>query len=286
MIKVYSADNTTQAYLIANVLEKHGIPATVRGSDSLHGIGQPITVWIKNSLDEGRAKEVLEQCVAEDKDTGEEYGIRTRKKATTSRFVTGMIAGVFIGLALSHYYPTSDEQSAMPASHDRNADGKADVWYEYDSQGVAKESYDQDYDARVDAWYFYDKGILVRVEADRNRDSHPDEWAEYHSSGDLLETRYDLNFDGNPDYWERYSSGVATSYTSDNNHDGTVDEWGDIKNGRITERKWSFHDDDVLDKIAKYRDGRKYEESFDRNRDGVFEEAVVYDEFERVIADE
>jgi len=287
MIRVYTATNSTDAHLIVDVLEKHGIPATVRGSDSLHGIGQPITVWIKNSHDESRAKEVLEEGIDKDGEGTREYGVKTAEKKTgNSHFMLGLIMGVCIGLAVSYFTPAQERQAELPASHDRNSDGKADVWYEYDEQEVVKESYDQNYDGSVDAWYFYEDGIPLRVEVDRNHDSTPDEWAEYRASGDLAETYYDLNYDGKPDHWEHYSNGAATSYTSDNNRDGTADESGEIEYGQIKERKWSFHGDGTWDKIAKYREGRRYEESYDRNRDGIFEEVVAYDEYERVIEEE
>jgi len=284
MTRVYSASNTAEAHLIADVLEKHGIPATFRGSDSLHGIGQPIDVYIKNSHDEARAKEILGERIDKDREIGKEYGVRTtQKKTANSRFLLGLIVGIFIGLVISHYYPPPNELAELPASHDSNSDGKADVWYEYDDQEVVKESHDQNYDGSVDTWYYYDKGVPVRVETDRNHDSTPDQWAQYHASGDLAETYYDLNFDGKQDHWEQYSNGVATSYTSDNNRDGTIDESGEIEYGLIKERKWSFHGDSIWDKIAKYREGRRYEERYDRDRDGIFEEVVAYDEYERIV---
>jgi hypothetical protein len=284
MIRVHTANNTTEAHLIADVLEKHGIPATVRGSDSLHSIGQPITVWIESSQDEARAREILSERGDTDGGVVDEYGVRMAEKKTgTSRFIIGLIVGVLLGLFVSHYYPAQKEQAGLSPSHDRNSDGEADVWYEYDGREVIKESYDQDYDGSADSWYYYDKGVPVRVEVDRNHDGTADEWAEYDASGDLSEAYYDLDFDGKSDHWEQYTNGVPTSYTSDNNHDGTVDESGTIEHGQIKERKWSFHGDGNWDKHARYREGRKYEESYDRNRDGIFEEVVAYDEYERVI---
>jgi hypothetical protein len=287
MIRVYTADNTTQAHLIADVLEKHGIPASVSGSDSLHGIGQPITVWIKDSHDEARAKEILGEHIDRDGETTREDDTRAAgRKAANSQFFLGLIAGLLLGLLISHYYPALKTQAELPAGIDRNSDGRVDTWYEYVGQEVVKDSRDQNYDGRADTWHYYDKGVPVRGEADRNHDSTPEEWAEYNTSGDLAETHYDMNFDGKPDHWEQYSNGVPTSYASDNNRDGTADEWGQIENGQVTERKWSFHGDSTWDKIAKYREGRRYKESYDRNRDGILEEVVTYDEYERVIAEE
>jgi hypothetical protein len=122
---------------------------------------------------------------------------------------------------------------------------------------------------------------------DMNGDGAADSWATYNSAGQLHMTRYDQDFDRREDYWESYENGVPVSYTADNDRDGVVDEWGRFEhgtNGLVVERNWSFSNDRVADKRAFFGAGRKTREEYDRNRDGVFEETIVFDEFERVVS--
>jgi hypothetical protein len=96
--------------------------------------------------------------------------------------------------------------------------------------------------------------------------------------------RYDEDFDGREDLWEVYQTGVRTSYTADNDRNGAVDEWGRFEHATLVERNWSFSNDHVADKRAFYRAGRKVREEYDRNRDGLFEKTVLFDEFEREVS--
>jgi len=59
---------------------------------------------------------------------------------------------------------------------------------------------------------------------------------------------------------------------------------GGAKNGVVVERNWSFSNDRVADKRAFFSAGRKTREEYDRDRDGVFEETTLLDEFERVVS--
>lgn len=96
-------------------------------------------------------------------------------------------------------------------------------------------------------------------------------------------SRYDQDFDRREDYWEVYQKGIPVSYTADNDRNGVVDEWGRFENASQIERNWSFSNDRVADRRAFYRAGRKIREEYDRDRDGVFEQTILFDEFEREV---
>ena len=286
MIRIHTALNSAEAHLVAQALEAQGIATTIRGSESLQGIGEPIAVWLQNPGDEARAKAVLEEFSTGGADMEERHVARPARPKANAGLLQGLIIGLIVGVALSHYYPREEAELEPPASADRNGDGKADAWYEYVDGELVMELYDQNQDGRADTWYRYEKGFASSIEVDRNHDGKADEWALYDDTGALEEARYDMDFDGDPDHWEKYESGLARTYRSDNDGDGKIDEWGTVERGQIVERNWSFRGDGTVDKVALYRNGLKYEESFDRNRDGVFEEKKAYDEFEREITPE
>ena len=198
-------------------------------------------------------------------------------------FVKGLIAGILIGMVALSYYKNTINPPAPLSSYDRNEDGKADTWYEYEGNLLVKEYYDNNHNGKADAWYYYEKAVLSKIEIDGNHDGAVDNQGYYDESGDTAEAEYDRNFDGEMDYWEYFENASQVSYESDNDFNGTHDEWGIVEDGQIVEANWSYHNDKVADKVARYRYGRKYEESYDRDRDGIFDEVIQFDEYERAI---
>jgi hypothetical protein len=125
---------------------------------------------------------------------------------------------------------------------------------------------------------------MVESSYDQNFDGLADRWYAHGEAEQTTNARYDTDFDGREDYWEDFEHDLATSYSADNDRDGTPDEWGEFESGHAaTERLWSFRNDAIIDKRAVYKDGRRVQEQYDRDRDGRFDETLDLDEFERVI---
>jgi hypothetical protein len=125
---------------------------------------------------------------------------------------------------------------------------------------------------------------MVESSYDKNFDGAPDSWHELGKAEQLTSGRYDTDFDGREDSWEEYENGVITSYSADNDRNGIRDEWGEYEGSVYpTLRRWSFKNDAIIDKRAVYKDGRRIQEQYDRDRDGKFDETLDLDEFERVI---
>ena len=166
---------------------------------------------------------------------------------------------------------------------DLNFDGTPDMWEYYENGSIVSNESDRNFDGSIDRLVYYQAGLFSRAEFDRNYDGKYDSWEYYDASGEINEVHYDDNFDGQPELWEVYKNGVAIKYTADNDYDGKVDEWAVLEHRALKERRWSFRNDEIVDKKAVYENGRKTSEAYDRDRDGEFDETIFLDEFERVI---
>jgi len=257
MKKIFSAPNSAEAHLLVEALRQEGIAASVQGEwGSLEGP----SVWIENDTDAERAKAFVAETMVKRNPAATPAQSRGHSGVFVGGLLLGLILGALIAGSLGFRLPPNSESSS-PESWDLNGDGMPDNWARYDSAGR-----------------------LVESSEDRNFDGSPDSWLTYDPPGMLTMGRYDEDFDRREDYWVRYEKGAPTSYTADNDRNGVVDEWGRFENGTQVERNWSFSNDRIADRRVFYRAGRKVREEYDRNRDGVFEETVLLDEFERVIS--
>lgn len=217
------------------------------------------SVWIENDTDAERANAFVADTMAKRGPAPTPVQSRGRYGV----FVGGLLLGLLLGAVIAG--PLSSRLANSP-------------------EPISRESWDVNGDSQPDSWARYDStGRLVESSEDRNFDGMPDSWATYDPPGMLHAVRYDHDFDRREDYWEVYEKGLPVSYTTDNDRNGIVDEWGRFENATLVERNWSFSNDRVADRRAFYRAGRKIREEYDRDRDGVFEETVVFDEFERVV---
>ena len=84
---------------------------------------------------------------------------------------------------------------------DRNADGRPDVWRQYDTQGRLTEvAVDSNYDGRSDIQEYYDRGELVRRESDRNFDDRVDLIEEFdRTTHQQIRSVVDVDYDGTAD---------------------------------------------------------------------------------------
>jgi hypothetical protein len=255
-MKLILRDTTAgEAHLVAEALRQEGIAASVQHE---RGIDSRPSVWIENDADWERASRAIDD-------------MRVRSDATpapvqpTSHrgiFVAGLLIGTALGIVIIGIIRGSVvDPRAENYTWDNNSDGVDDEWARYDAADR-----------------------IVESSRDRNFDGKGDSWLTYAPPGILNKSRDDSNFDGLVDYWGSYEKGLLVSYTADNDRNGAVDEWGRVENDIIVERNWSFLNDQIADKRAFYRAGLKVREEYDRNRDGVFDETILFDAFERVIS--
>jgi hypothetical protein len=84
---------------------------------------------------------------------------------------------------------------------DRNADGRPDVWRQYDDRGQLTEvAIDSNFDGLSDIQEYYDRGVLVRRESDRNFDDEVDLVEEFDAAThEPIRSVVDLDYDGSAD---------------------------------------------------------------------------------------
>jgi hypothetical protein len=257
MKRILSFAKPAEAHLVAETLRQEGIVATVH--EEWGAIEGP-SVWIENDADAERATTLVAEMMAGSRPAPAAVQPRNRSPV----FVGGLFLGLLLGVAMPGLFGgrvSNTQQVASSQTWDTNGDGTVDSWARYDAAGRLTASSD-----------------------DRNYDGTPDYWQTFDPPGVLSADRADEDFDGREDLWNVYEKGIAVSYTADNDRNGVVDEWGRLERGVVVERNWSFKNDRVADKRAHYRAGRKLREEYDRNRDGVFDQAILLDEFERVIS--
>ncbi len=169
-------------------------------------------------------------------------------------FLLGLSAGYFLSPEL-----TDRSTYTGVVKHERYADGKAAV-FEY-----------------------YVNGKLVRIEEDRNHDGKPDAWFEY-VAGKLVSSKYDNNFDGKPDDWLTYKDRFNVVEKVDTDFDGTPDYTVFWVNGLRQRADWHPHDSANIDRREFYEHGVLKEKLVDTDGDGIFDQKITYDPYERPIA--
>jgi hypothetical protein len=255
-MELYRARNPIEAHLIVEALRQEGVEAFADETALSLAPTNETVVHIRDSREEVRARNILEEIVAPPSPKAEPA---SSGKAWFLGVVLGIGLGVLGTLLVNIIYKAATVPSGTD-SWDLNGDGAPDQWATF----------------TVDGRYLESK-------TDRNLDGKPDSWQEFDPPGTPSFARYDSDFDGEPDHWEEFSGGVVVSFTSDNDRDGRVDEWGLLESGSIVERHWSFLNDGVIDKKAFYRNGRRIREEYDHDRDGTFDEKILLDAFERPV---
>lgn len=201
-----------------------------------------------------------------------------------SSFYPGIIIGIILGIIIGLLFNSFTRKSrTLTTSWDTNGDGEIDTWAEYSQGKITKYTYDQNYDGKADRWCFFRDNLIIRDELDINRDTKIDRWNYYEPAGEISRSEDDLDYDGKVEYIEYLKKGRRLRFTADNDRDGNIDEWGVFENGAVKEKKWSYNNDNIIDKKALYKNGRKIKELYDRDRDGSFDEEITLDQFERII---
>jgi len=132
-------------------------------------------------------------------------------------------------------------------------------------------------DRRTDGWDTYQKGKHVRVATDNNGDERPDIWYAYE---DDVMTRWeaDVNFDGKVDFWGTCDDlGRTVQSKFDTDFDGQPETFGYYQFGRIREQHSVMPRSDLIWKKSFFTNGILREDLIDRDRDGKFDERVLFD---------
>jgi len=128
--------------------------------------------------------------------------------------------------------------------------------------------------------YHYEDGQLARVEEDRNYDGKIDAWHKYRE-GKIRSSTSDDNFDGQPEAWTTYIDRFNYVVRMDTDADGKPDVTVFFANGLVQKRDWHPNDSAVIERRQLYEHGVLKEELVDADKDGVFDQRITFDRYER-----
>jgi hypothetical protein len=164
-------------------------------------------------------------------------------------FLLGIVVGA-LGVIL---YQRSRESFTGTVPRDLNHDGRADAWDSYKNGQYSSLAYDNNGDGQPDTWYYYNDGVVTKWEADVNFDGKIDMWVSCDQQGLPNESKADVDFDGQPDTIERFQF------------------------GRVSERHSVLPRSGLVWKKSYFTNGLMREELIDRDRDGKFDEKLLFD---------
>lgn len=111
---------------------------------------------------------------------------------------------------------------------------------------------------------------------DDNKDGKPDKWVAY-LDGKVSHSEFDRNFDGKIDCWSSYENGIVVRYQEDNDFNGIPDITCYYADGILDSAEFHPNGSRIVVKKQSYENGVLKEEWLDNNRDGKFDEKIMYD---------
>jgi Putative prokaryotic signal transducing protein len=262
VVRTYA--NEAEASIAASRLGSEGIEAHIQKDDC--GGAYPALQMsggvrlLVNHEDLEDAEKILNAMQVED--SGEVEQPEQQENCKRPKSSPILLIGLFLlGLAAGYFLsPELTNRSTYTGviRRDRNGDGKPGTIYHY-----------------VD-------GQLARVEEDRNYDGKPDAWLKYVT--DKLRTgEYDNNFDGKPDVWATYKDRFNFVEKYDTDFDGKPDATNFYVNGLKQRVDWHPNDSAIIVRREFYEHGLLKEALVDTDGDGIFDQRITYDRYERPI---
>ena len=111
---------------------------------------------------------------------------------------------------------------------------------------------------------------------DRNRDLKTDEWL-YYENGKLKRAEADENFDGKSDFYWTYSNRMVIHSSRDLDFNGIIDERCFHRYGVQERCEYCPNGSKVMVRKQIFKHGVLQEEFVDKDKDGKFDERIVYD---------
>jgi hypothetical protein len=272
MKKVFVSQNLVEVELRKELLDKSGIPNTIRNQQASTLAGAvPFAevfpeLWVlrdedydqaimamedaPEDLESARSPWICAGCGEKHADEFSECWKCGQKKGSNSganhqsihetecapqreSSSSELLVGILFGIVLTVITNWAwNYFSLIGAPYDRNADGKDDVVYEYAGRVPRGAKFDNNFDG------FFETSSI------------------YNRNGDVIRTEIDRNRDGKPDVIEYNTLGKLDSV-----------EFIDPATGKV--RKRMFYKLDV-----------KIREEIDQDGDGVFEKVIKFDEYE------
>lgn len=254
--KVYEAQNSIEAHMLANLLEQNGIHAQVQGEYLQGGIGElPASGLVKLVVEE----QYYDQAVTliRDWEKGQPVQVETdepvenKKSHTSFAFLMGVGVGALMVWWIFHY-PVSTN------GIDYNKDGLLDEKFTYNNQRLMKIQGDRNYDGQFDVLTYFDyKGQVKRVQTDDDFDGRF-ETETFYKRGYPETQKTDIDNDGKPDHINRARQGVW--FETEIMHPTT---------GLVRKRQY-------------YEQGKLKQSEYDSDADGIMDVDTLYDYYENI----
>ena len=161
-------------------------------------------------------------------------------------------------------------------------------WYLVGYSGTKQAQYDGVYkedlngDGKPDEWWTYRKGVLATVKVDKNFDGKPDEWCTYHKDS-LATVEVDQNFDGKTDVWETYENEKISFAQADTDFNGVSDVTYFFVCGVLSSAEFRPNGGKTIVKKQVFKHSVLQEEWIDKDRDGKFDQKIIFDFLENPI---
>ncbi len=253
------------ASIAASRLESEGIDTIIQ-KDDVGGAYPPLQMsggvrLLVKPEDQPRAENILTEIEVED--TGEVEQPEPEEDRRTTKSNPILLIGVFLlGLIIGYFLePALIDRSSYTGqvTADQNKQGKPGTFLHYVKGKIASAEQDRNYDGKLDAWFKYEGGRI--------------------RSGIL-----DDNFDGEPDVWVTYKNEFNYTMKVDTDFDGKPDATIFYVNGLKQRVDWHPNDSPIVERRQIFEHEVLKEELVDTDGDGIFDQKITYDRFERPIA--
>lgn len=251
MKEIYSASNATEAHMVVNLLELHGIAARIEGEYLSGGIGELPAIGLvrvmANVNDVEQAKSVIEYWERTEFKSSPETKVKSSSHHVFGAAIISFILGI-TSMAIYHSTPITTD------GIDYDGDGQIDEKWTYVNHMISKAEQDRNFDGRFDAIYQYDRNGLLKS------------------------SRYDENFDGLYETELVYENGNPVKQFSDTNDNSVRDYIAVYKNGVFVHE--SFLDEVTLKpvKVSYYGPFQIEKSELDTTGDGYLDTIHEYDE--------
>lgn len=261
MVPIYDAANSTDAYLVKNLLEQAGIASYIRGEYLQGGLGDlPVNGMMQvcvNAADAAHARAIVDDwrnaAPTEVDETGDATKIAHATASAKRGFGPLLLAGL-LGCAL----------------------GATGIWALLRAP-AAETASDFDNDGVPDERVFQSNDLSGRVETDRNFDGKVDLIMSFGPDGRATRAESDNDFDGRKETLTRYLHNQWQSEEADLNGDGAIDYKADAISGVVYSQQWMTLDGRAYKRV-QYERGLPSIGELDTNGDGKFDTRHHYDD--------
>ena len=267
VLRTYTSE--ALASIVAARLESQGIEAIVQKDDA--GGAYPalqMSTGVRLLLDPDALPEAerilseIESQKSEDLEYREPATVREGSKSASLVVVGLFLLGLAIGCFVAPEVTTANLQMGTYTgviSGEKDERGTPGRLYHYVDGQVTRMEEDRNYDGKADGWYEIAAGRMRAATMDDNFDGRPDRWITFKTIFDSVE-KADTDYDGIPDATIHYVNDLKQSV-----------DWHP-KGSPITERR-QFFEHGVL-----------REELIDTDGDGILDQRIMYDSYERPVS--